>query len=51
MIFRPKHMPLQRERSGLEDLVAAWMATHPWHVLGLCLGATGLLGYRLGIRS
>jgi len=49
--FRPKRVTLQHNASGLKDWAAVWMETHPWRVLGVCLGAAGLLGYRLGVRS
>lgn len=49
--FRTKHVSFQHHKSGLSDLVTVWMETHPWHILGLCLGAAGLFGYRLGLRS
>jgi hypothetical protein len=50
-IFRPKHKaydsstPLQKERAS------DWVDAHPWGVIGAVLGAAGVLGYTLGVRS
>ncbi len=50
-IFRPKHASIDPNKPSLKAQTGHWVNAHPWSVLGVCLGAAGILGYNLGVRS
>ena len=50
-IFRPKHTTVDADKPALKERASHWVDAHPWSVLGVVLGAAGVLGYSLGVRS
>lgn len=50
-IFRPKHRVLDANKSALKEQASQWVEAHPWSVIGVVLGAAGVLGYSLGVRT
>lgn len=50
-IFRPKHTTLDPNKPALKERASHWVDAHPWGVIGAVLGAAGVLGYSLGVRS
>ncbi len=49
-IFRPKPNALQTSKTALKEQASQWVEAHPWSVIGVVLGAAGVLGYNLGVR-
>ncbi len=50
-IFRPKHRVIDVSKAVLKEQASHWVNAHPWSVIAVVLGATGLLGYSLGVRT
>jgi hypothetical protein len=50
-IFRPKHKAYDPGKPALKERASDWVDAHPWGVIGAVLGAAGVLGYSLGVRS
>lgn len=50
-IFRPKHRAYDPSKTALKEKASLWVDAHPWGVIGAVLGAAGVLGYSLGVRS
>ena len=50
-IFRPQHRVIDVSKAVLKEQASRWVHAHPWSVMAGVLGAAGLLGYSLGLRT
>ncbi len=50
-IFRPKTSESDPNQPAWKELASQWVEAHPWSVIGAVLGAAGVLGYSLGLRT
>jgi ElaB/YqjD/DUF883 family membrane-anchored ribosome-binding protein len=50
-MFRPKASELHTSKTALKEQASQWVEAHPWSVIGVVLGAAGVLGYNLGVRT